>query len=113
MQTLRKFGTLMATTLQKYKLLMNEQIMAKKNAKTAGCRGTLANTHDLVRIGLVVVVVRVAFSKVDVPGVISIVGNRGPGPENPSPFFVPLNKTVSGHHKDGTKTATINCGRKI
>ena len=77
-----------------------------------GFRGTLANTHDLVRIGLVVVV-RVAFSKVDVPGVISIVGNRGPGPENPSPFFVPLNKTVSGHHKDGTKTATINCGRKI
>ena len=76
-----------------------------------GFRGTLANTHDLVRIGLVVVV-RVAFSKVDVPGFISIVGNRGPGPENPSPFFVPLNKTVSGHHKDGTKTANINCGRK-
>ena len=50
--------------------------------KTTGCRGTLANTHDLVRIGLEVAV-RVAFSKVDAPGVTSIVGNRGPGPEIP------------------------------
>ena len=73
--------TFVTTTLQKYKLLMNEPIMAKKNTKKqreAG--GTLANTHDLVAIGLVEVV-GVAESKVDEPGVKRTGGNRGPGPE--------------------------------
>ena len=54
--------------------------MAKKNAKTTGCRGTLANAHDLAGSGLVAAV-RAAVKKVDDPGDISNVGNRGPGPE--------------------------------
>jgi hypothetical protein len=55
------------------KLLMKEQILAKKNAKTTGSRGTLANTHDLLRIGLEVAV-HAAVSKGDEPGAISIDG---------------------------------------
>ena len=59
---------------------MNELMTLKKNAKTAGCRGTLANANDLPSNGLIVAA-RVALGEVNDPGGGSKVGNRGPRPE--------------------------------
>ena len=56
--------------------------MAKKNEKTTGCPGTLANTRDLEATGLVGGVVRGPCEDGDEPGVTRTCGNRGPRPES-------------------------------
>ncbi len=65
------------------------------------------NAGKVVAICLIVVV-GVAVSEVDDPGVVSIVGDRRRRPEWHLTYYAPLRNTTTGHHWSGTKVATIN-----